>query len=102
MTAPVVPQEAVANSRSFPVSAATGTSTTISWSLPTSNGHSLPTAADRLVGANGGLDSILETLAILDDPDMMQAICDGDAAVAVGDVVQLEDFRRIVAEQRAR
>lgn len=44
----------------------------------------------------------LETLEILADPEMVQAIAEGDEAVAHGDVVDLEDFRRTIEGLRGQ
>lgn len=45
-------------------------------------------------------DSLAETLDILRDPGMVNAIAEGEAAVARGDVVSLDEFRRIVGGLR--
>lgn len=48
------------------------------------------------------ISSLLETLEILADPGMVQAIAEGDEAVKNGDVVSLEEFRQALDNLRGQ
>jgi antitoxin YefM len=43
------------------------------------------------------LESLEETLAVLSDPDLMKRIREGEAAIADGDAVTLDQLRKQVA-----
>lgn len=78
------------------------TSVRVTLARATSSSAGILIFDDRLgiSSAMTGNASLVETLEILSDPDMVRAIQEGDDAVAAGDIVSLEDFRRTMGRRR--
>jgi PHD/YefM family antitoxin component YafN of YafNO toxin-antitoxin module len=47
------------------------------------------------------LDSLEETLAVLSDPDLMQQVREGEAAIEAGDTLTLEELKANLKRRNA-